>query len=286
MKLVLSHLGKLKIYHGKSMYFQKVIPFLLFIISVFFSVEAFNASMNTDVEITEVQIPEIKVPDVKICTLGFIPYGINDEGNLSGLYYDMANLIVTNAGYSSVNNVTPYARIAKRMTFGKTDLTIMFRNPALDDYVDYVAPLPVQEVIAIGLQGSSFNKVSDLSGKVISYIRGAKFNNNIDNNKNIKKHEVIDYTQGIKMLMMGRSNAIIGSLLPIKKAALALEKKENIKIVFGKPLILESRTPWIQLSKKSSNRIDIEKLQQSFLQLQKQGTLNRLKVKYGLPVTP
>ena len=220
---------------------------------------------------------------IKISTVGFPPYGINEQGEFSGLYYDMANLITANAGYSSNNTVTPYARIIEGIKSGNIDLTIMFRYPALEEYVDYVAPFPSQQLVLLALQGQYFKKISDLSGKKIIYLRGTKLNNEIDYDKTIEKYEVIDYLHGIKMLMAGRADAIIGSLQPIKNSALKLEETEDITILFDDPIVLNIKTPWLQISKKSRSYINIDKLRASFSQLQNNNTLNTLKFKYGLP---
>ena len=220
---------------------------------------------------------------IKISTVGFPPYGINEQGEFSGLYYDMANLITANAGYSSNNIVTPYARIVEGIKSGNIDLTIMFRYPALEEYVDYVAPFPSQQLVLLGLQGQYFKKISDLSGKKITYLRGTKLNNEIDYDKTIEKYEVTDYIHAIKMLMAGRVDAIIGSFEPIKNSALELEKIDNITILFDEPIVLDIKTPWLQISKKSRSHIDIDKLKESFTQLQINNTLNTLKFKYGLP---
>jgi len=218
---------------------------------------------------------------IEVGTIAIPPYGINEQGESSGLYYELADLIVSNAGYECNNKIAPYARIVKSLKFGDTDLTIMFRQPELDNYVDYIAALPSKSLVVMGLQGQAFENISGLSGKKLVYLRGAKFNKLIDNNKAISKHLVKDFTLGIKMLVSGRADAIIGPLQSIQRAALELEIAGNKKITFGEPLIIETRTPWIQISKKSRAGIDIKKLRQSFLQLEEANTLNILQAKYN-----
>ncbi|XQW85295.1 substrate-binding periplasmic protein [Thalassotalea piscium] len=221
---------------------------------------------------------------VQIGTIGFVPYGINDQGRLSGLYYDLANMIVANAGYTSNNMIRPYARIVKELKLGTLDLTIMFRNSDLDEFVDYIAPLQPQKVVAMSLKGNRFNHIKELSGKTIIYIRGAKFTELFEQVDTVNKYQVIDYLHGIKMLIAGRADVIIGSLHPIKRAANALEQKDNIIIYFDEPLLLALRTPWVQVSKKSHSYIAGEKLKKSFLQLQTNNSLDALRVKYEVPI--
>jgi len=219
-------------------------------------------------------------PTIKIGTIHVSPYGINQQEVDSGVYYELTNLIVANAGYTYSNKVTPYARIVQDIKFGKTDLTIIFKTPVLEGYVDYVVALPSKKVVAIGLQGSSFKDDSDLSGKKIVHIRGTKFNDQIDNDESIQKYQVSDYKRAVNMLIAGRADAIIGALPTIETAVLDIEKKEGKRILLNEPLIISVKTPWIQVSKKSRSYIDIEKLKQSFIQLQETNTYQKLQIKY------
>lgn len=214
---------------------------------------------------------------IAIGTIGFPPYGIVSEGQLSGIYYDAANILATNAGYSSHNKVAPYARIIKEIKFGKIDMTIMFRYPELEGYVDYVAPLPSLKTVVIGLKGRSYADIKSLNNTRMAYLRGAKFSDEIDKNNSIVKFPINSFLQGIKMLIAGRADTIIGPLDPILSAATHVEGQS---VVFDEPLIVDLRTPWIQVSKKSRPHIDTDKLKKSFLKMQSADTLNILRAKY------
>jgi len=218
---------------------------------------------------------------IEIRTLGFPPYGIDNQGELSGIYYDLANLIVSNAGYTPNNKIIPYARIVKSLRFGGADFTIMYRNPALAGYVDYVAPLPPKKTVVVGLQNQTFKKVEDLSGKKIAYIRGAKFTDQIEKDKSITKHLVASYLQGIRMLSLGRLDALMGPLHPINTAVTEFNKTNNETIQLSEPLTVEVRSPWIQVSKKRATYIDLEKLKNSFVELETKNTFQTLKTKYA-----
>ena len=218
--------------------------------------------------------------NIEIRTIGFPPFGINHQGELSGIFYDLANLVIENAGYTANNQISPYARIIKEIKVGKIDLTIMFRHGELDPYVQYIAPLPAHKTVIIGLQDSSFKSMADLSGKKVTYLRGSKFSYKIANDKTIIKYPVKNFIQGIKMLNAGRVDAIIGPLLTIESSALEVEKIINKTIEFGDFLVVDKRTPWIQVSNKSKSKIDIEKLKESYAQLEEADTLNSLFQKY------
>jgi len=218
---------------------------------------------------------------IQVRTVSFPPYGINEQDKSSGIYYDMANLIVANAGYDSQNKIIPYARIVQGMKHGGIDLTIIFHNDALQDDVEYVMPLTQQRVVVMSLVSQSLKNISDLSEKKITYIRGTKLPEIIRNNGTITKYKVVDYKHGIKMLKAGRADAMMGSLLPMEQAILDFEKNEKTTLLCDEPLVVETQTPWLQVSKKSNPDIDLEKLKNSFRELEESGAFERIHAQYA-----
>ncbi|WP_348704198.1 transporter substrate-binding domain-containing protein [uncultured Neptuniibacter sp.] len=212
-----------------------------------------------------------------IRTIGFPPYGIQGTPEPSGIYYDAANMLLEKTGYSSENYITPYTRTMKELKSGHADMTIMFKYDELEDHVIYIAPLPSLKTVVIGLENNNFESVHALKGKVLAYLRGAKFNELIDNDPEILKHTTLNFAQAVKMLKRGRVDAIIGPMDPIISASKMLP---NEQITFGEPLILHENTPWVQISKKSQHKFSVEKLREAFKELMKEGMLTRLREKY------
>jgi polar amino acid transport system substrate-binding protein len=79
------------------------------------------------------------------------------------------------------------------------------------------------------------------------------------------------------MLSLGRVDAIIGPLAPIFNSAKKLNLPDDF---FGKPLIVSERTPWLQLSKKSLNKVSKKQLKAILSELLAQGELERIKQNY------
>lgn len=156
-------------------------------------------------------------------------------------------------------------------------MTIMFKYKELEDHVIYVAPLTTLKTVVIGLKGATFDSVSSLKGRSLAYLRGAKFSDIIDKDPEITKQVTNDFIQGIKMLMFGRVDAIIGPLDPIIAAAKGITEKT---VVLGEPLIVAERTPWVQISKKSIGRISVDRLQTTFMEIKKRGSLREIRHKY------
>jgi len=76
----------------------------------------------------------------------------------------------------------------------------MFKYKELSEDVIYIAPLPTLQNVVIGLSGTNINSIDGLKGKVLGYLRGAKFSDVIDNDPDIYKYEIRDYFQGLGML--------------------------------------------------------------------------------------
>jgi len=214
---------------------------------------------------------------IEFRTIGIPPYGIQVDNKLSGVYFDAANRLISIAGYRVNNKIAPYARIIRELKAGLTDMTIMFKYKQLEDHVIYIAPLKPLKIVVMGLEGVSFDSVTSLKGKSIAYLRGAKFSDVIDSDPEISRVDTTSFTQGVKMLMLKRVDAVIGPMDPLIFKAVELVPDKNI---FGTPLIIDERTPWLQVSKKSVDKISVEKLQEIFQKMVTLGELSTLRTKY------
>lgn len=214
---------------------------------------------------------------IELRTIGIPPYGIQTDNKLSGIYFDAANRLTDIAGYRVNNRIAPYARIIRELKVGLTDLTIMIKHPELEDYVIYIAPLKPLKIVIMGLDGVSFDSIDSLNGKSIAYLRGAKFSDAIDNSHDIIRVNTTSFTQGVKMLALKRVDAIIGPMDPLMFKAAELFPDKNI---FGTPLVIDERTPWLQASKKSIDKISIENLEAIFQRMLEMGELSALRSKY------
>lgn len=226
-------------------------------------------------QVTHSVAKEVKMLNVR--TIGVSPYGIIENERNDGIYYDLLNIVFENANVKFENIILPYARIKHELKTGHADVTIMFKYPELAPYVKYITPLPVLKNVVIGRKGTSISSIDDLNGKVIAYLRGAKFSEQIDKSKGISKQFVNDFDQGIDMMRLNRVDAIIGPLSAILYSA----KKMGVsKQFFGEPFTVSTKTPWLQISKKNTEKIDLAKVEAKLKKLIEEGFFNRLNEKY------
>jgi polar amino acid transport system substrate-binding protein len=214
--------------------------------------------------------------EIEIRTIDISPYGIDNKGELSGVYYELASLIFRNE--NRVNHaIYPYARIIHELKTGHTDLTIMFKYKELESYVTYIAPLPPLRNVVLGVKGQSINSIADLEGRSVAYLRGANFSNEIEHNSAITLYRTKNFKKSIEMLIAGRVYAVIGPFEALLMAAKSLGKK---RVFFGKELIVSQRTPWLQISNKSRHKFNERELKDKFKKLIKNNELEDLKNSY------
>jgi polar amino acid transport system substrate-binding protein len=215
---------------------------------------------------------------IQMRTINVAPYGINTKNKSEGIYYELAELLSLKSEMKTDHYIYPYSRIIHEMKYGLSDVTIMFKYDELNEYVDYLIPLPSIKNVIVGLNGNHFSSIKELKGKTIAYLRGAKFSAEIDHDKDIHKYLTSNLVNGIKMLVVGRVDAIIGPYQAILYAAKIAGKRKNL---LGSPLVVSERTPWLQISKKSKFRGKSEKLSLTFNSLLENGHFLEILKKYN-----
>lgn len=213
---------------------------------------------------------------IEVRTIGISPYGIDNNGQLSGAYYDLANQLF--GSKVNINHaIYPYARIIHELQTGQTDLTIMFKYDELENYVTYIAPLPPLQNVIVALSGEHFKSITELEGESIAYLRGANFSKAIENNDAITLYRTKNFTKSIEMLKAERVAAVIG---PFEALVMAAKNLGDSVEMFGTPLVVSERTPWLQISNKSKNKFDVTKLREQFINSLENNKLEALKNKY------
>lgn len=213
---------------------------------------------------------------IEVRTIDISPYGIDNNGELSGVYYDLANLLFKKE--DNINHsIYPYARIIYELKTGYTDLTIMFKYKELNNYVTYITPLPSLQNVVVGISGKKITSVMDLEGSSIAYLRGAHFSNEIENNSAITLYRTKNFKKSIEMLIAGRVEAVIGPFEALLMAAKSLGKSKDF---FGETLVVSERTPWLQISNKSKHKFNLIELDTKLKKAINNKTLELLKKSY------
>ncbi|TDF34862.1 transporter substrate-binding domain-containing protein [Alteromonadaceae bacterium M269] len=192
----------------------------------------------------------------------FPPFSyINEQGINAGAIVDYVELLENKAQIELEVVHMPYARLVRSLATGDIDIGILFLNDALADDVRYVAEVSMSKVIVLPRKEISLNHYDDLYYlSNIAVIRSANFHKQFDADKMINKVYVNDYEQGIRLLELGRVDAIVGSISGLDYASQSLGKGIDD---WGKPLDLANRQWWLHMSNASKNISTLNKLKMS-----------------------
>lgn len=211
---------------------------------------------------------------IKNAPLGFT----NKDGQVVGEHFDYLSAIEDDSNICINKFFLPYPRIWSSIKSGKHDGGIVFKSASRSFYVDYVALIRTVKTVVIPAKGIALNGYADLKSIRIGKVRGTHLSRDFDNDKTLSIVEVTTYEQAIKMLKLGRLNAVAGSALVL---SYQLTKYNALNIVdISKKVTLGEKEQWLQLTKNSVTSDKIEALRESIIRLKKAGTFDTIMDKY------
>lgn len=140
-----------------------------------------------------------------------------------GVIQELTNEIATHSHIDLVIKKLPYPRIINRLHYEQLDSAFIFKNNKLlinniiTDKIRYAGPFAFSKVLVISKKGKTINHYNDLKKLTnIAVIRKASFDERFDLDRTINKAFVGSYYQGLKMMLSGRVEAIIGSQIGLE----------------------------------------------------------------------
>jgi len=228
--------------------------------------------------VSSLQVMAVTNETVKVATIKLTTYGFIENNKKQGLFYELANAIITHAGYIPQNNIVPYSRAVQLLKSGTVDLTIMFTNKELAETAFQLSPIIKLDNIIIGLKGTEFKTLENLQGKTVAGLRNALYDTRYDENLEIRKYPTTNYMQSLKMLISGRVDAVIGNKFNILWTLKELGQPSNS---LGLPLNLNSKYAYLHLSKKSNNPAIKDKIITAIKSLKQKGAIKEIITKYS-----
>ncbi|WP_207611470.1 transporter substrate-binding domain-containing protein [Alteromonas sp. 5E99-2] len=152
----------------------------------------------------------------------------------------------------------PYARISSSLEKGEIDGAIMFKNEDAKNKVQYIGPVSSSKVVIFPEKNRPIRTYQDLHTlNSIAVVRGANFDNRFDNDEQLDKYFVRDYTQGVKMFKRKRAEGIIGALEGLDYS---FRKAGVFETDHGEPVYLSDKETWLHVSNNSSYAKQTEEL--------------------------
>jgi polar amino acid transport system substrate-binding protein len=191
----------------------------------------------------------------------FPPFSYPNDPNRQGVVDIIYERLGEIAGVKFDVQSYPYPRVIESMKTGLLDVAIIFKNKSIQNFVTYVAEVSKSKVIILPSRGLNLNSYDDLYAlHSIAVLRNANFESRFDSDGKLNKFTMIDYEQGLKMMALGRMDAIVGSKSGLEESIKSLEFDTS---KFGKPFILSNKEWWLHVSTKSKYQYLIPELKKA-----------------------
>ncbi len=216
--------------------------------------------------------------ELKIDTVQMPPFGFRIEnGKETGLLYEISNLIAEKAGFSYKNRIVPLARLLKELEHGSADFGIFLYSEKNNRIVIPVFPLFPLKNVVISVKGVKFESLESLHGKSVAKVREAVYDEAFEADALIKKYEVNNYEDGIRMLLNHRVDGMTGPEMGLFFTA----KQSGYSLAeFDEPLVLNTKDAWLQFSKKTADEKKLNAVKSASEQLLQDGTIQKYIEKY------
>jgi polar amino acid transport system substrate-binding protein len=204
-----------------------------------------------------------------------------DEPVYSGIYVDVVREAARRAGIDLVFEVVPFKRALFLMEQGEADLMLgPNRTDERQRYMYYFgAALPNEpKVIYTGLVDANVVEIKDLEHKLIGVLRGANYGWQLDEARDLRFVEAVDYETLFRMLDLGRIDALIAPEL------LALEHIQRFGPFRIKKadLMFQGQPSFIAISRKSDFFLDgsYQDLEQHLIDMRRDGSFEAIYGRY------
>jgi polar amino acid transport system substrate-binding protein len=209
-----------------------------------------------------------------------IPHGFYDEGGtIVGMDFEVLQQIESYSGVCMTKRLMPIARIWKSIEQGQHDGGLIFKSAARSHLVKYIAFIRNADIVVIPRKGVNIEHYEQLYKISIAKTRGTSISNRFDLDKKLRFFDVTNYGQLIRMLRLGRVDAVVGSSEPLYYHLSKFEIKSK-SVISGKKFTLGTREKWLQFSNKSANLDQTSRLKKAADLMIKNGDYDRIMMKY------
>jgi len=215
---------------------------------------------------------------ITMTTMDQVPYGfILDNGEYSGVIYDLLNEIIRESGIGDANEITPANRLVAQLRANKKVCTIVVDAPSVASSFDLVEPIGYELVIGIlPIAGIDLIEYKDLKDLIIAVPLGADVNDSIDGDIIFSVVSPPQYLNAIRMLHKGRIDGVLGGLSALRYIARA-EGLTNDD--FGTALILK-RNDFYLVCTASISKTSRQRLKEATTKLRHNGTFKAILKRY------
>jgi ABC-type amino acid transport substrate-binding protein len=217
---------------------------------------------------------------IAMTTMDQVPYGFTlDNGEQSGVIYDILNEIIRESGIGLANEVTPANRLIAQLKSNRKMCTIVVDSPSVASNFDLIEPIGYELVVGIlPIAGIDLFEYKDLKDLIIAVPLGADINDSIDTDVDIIFSVVSppQYLNAMRMMHTGRIDGVLGGLSSLRYIA-RTEGLTNDD--FGTALILK-RADFYLVCTSSISKVSRQRLKGATTKLRQNGTFKEILKRY------
>lgn len=215
---------------------------------------------------------------LRIVTIDLPPYGFVTKGMISGLCYELGDIIAREAGLEAINRIRPLARGVEDIVDGTADMIIMIPSEEILHWADNLGSILPLEVVIFGRVQTPLRTLRDVRGKVVAHVRGAGYQDSKSRELGIVPYPSGSYEQSLKMLLSKRVDAVMGPKMGLQYTARRLGLPRR---AFGPPLVVSVAQGSVFLSKRVKADV-AARVAEAVERILRDGTMQRLLDKYSL----
>lgn len=139
------------------------------------------------------------------------PYSWHRDEALVGMHVELMKALAEQAEMDLELRSGAYARLIRGLQDGWADGVLVLRGADFDQQARWVGRLHSFRSVVISRRAAPIAAVPELKGKLLGMARGAFYSDAINNDEEIRKFGLTDPFQGVRMLAVGRLDAVISS---------------------------------------------------------------------------
>ncbi|WP_286714122.1 transporter substrate-binding domain-containing protein [Marinobacter sp. tcs-11] len=206
------------------------------------------------------------------------PYRIIEPSRKTGLYLDIFEEIADRLGWRVEYREAPFRRVLLLMRRGEVDVMLgPLRTEEREEFMTFVAPAfpPERRLFFYLNEQNRIERYSDLQGKTIGILEGARYFTRFDRDQALKKESAAHYENLMKMLQRGRVDVVVAPELVGQYTLRALGIDASIS-----PFFVPGERSWIAVSEQSPARKYAEDIRAALKLIEREGIRENLVLKY------
>lgn len=165
------------------------------------------------------------------------PWSFEAQGRPRGIMAELVQELASTSGIDIAIARVPYARQMAMIKHGTAVLTVGIYTRQMDSIAFPLRHIGTEDAAVVGRLGAGIKSAADLRGKLVAQLRYSAYLAEIIDPQ-IRTHAIANFDQGLRMLLEGRVDAVIGlrtallyAIRHIPRAELQLDQPARLQTI-------------------------------------------------------